>query len=301
MDIRELSIIITSGVFTSSCVVFIISIREYYDERTAALRNLYRLISYIDEKYQQIHFFTSTVPEDIIDSYLREEYYLDKKKKKWEELSSITGEEFPSELLKNFENARKKYRESVWKYEDEAIKELYDVEEEREKYLDKKCEERAEGFLSNAEELINSLYVIRDFDVYQVQEAFDRLHFFIHKNYKTLLEGTLIPFTVTSIKLLKYYLNLVSTNEDEIDGVLMAVHAINCTLLVYDETREHAYLRPSYQIALAKRYISSMQTVFGSNKNNIEAPNIDNFLVYPHYDVKHDFGEDVLLDSWGIR
>ncbi len=301
IDIREILIIITSGVFTSSCVVFIISIREYFDERNSALRNLYRLVSYIDEKYQQIHFFASIIPEEIIGSYLTEKYYLNRDVKDWQELLAITGKSIPSQFLENFKKAKMAYRESVWKHEDDTLKKLYDTEEMREKHLDKKCEEIEKEFLANTEELINSLCVIRDFDVYQIQEAFDKLHFFIHKEYKAILNDALINSTVSLIKLMKYYLNLVSTSEGILINSLAAVRVINTISLIYDETRNHAYLRPSYQIELGKRYINSMRNVFRPNIKHIKAPEIINFIVYPHYDAKQDFGEDILFDSWGIK
>lgn len=297
IDIREILIIITSGIFTSSCVVFIISIREYFDERNSALRNLYRLVSYIDEKYQQIHFFASVIPEEIIGSYLTEKYYLNRNVKDWEEFLAITDESISPQFLE----AKRVYRESVWKYEADTSKKIYDTEEMREKHFDKKCEEVEKEFLANTEELINSLCVIRDFDVYQIQEAFDKLHFFIHKEYKAILNDQLINSTVSLIKLMKYYLNLVSTSEDILINSLAAVRVINPITLVYDETRNYAYLRPSYQIELGKRYINSMQKVFRPNIKNVKAPEIINFIVYPHYDAKQDFGEDILFDSWGIK
>lgn len=301
IDIRAFFITVTSGVFTSSIVVLIISIREYLDERTASLRNLYRLICYVDEKYQQIHFFASLIPEEIIATYLREKYNANKFKKNWENLSDIMNEESLSQLFIKFEEAKKAYRECVWKYKDDTLKSIYKTEEDKEKYLDKQCEITENEFLSNMEEFIKSLYVFRDFDVYQIQEAFDKLDFFCHKKYKDDLEALLILYTVMPIKQIKYYLNLVSTDEDKYASSLAAVQVINHSLLKYPPARTYAYLISSYQIEFGKRYINQMLKIFGSEVKSIKAPDIERFKIFRRYTATQDFGEDILFDSWGIR
>ena len=73
-NIREFFMVITSGLFTSSCVTLIISIREYCVSKEEALRNLFRLASYIDEKYKRVRFYKSNIPEDVVTAYLTNKY-----------------------------------------------------------------------------------------------------------------------------------------------------------------------------------------------------------------------------------
>lgn len=296
INIREDLIVLTSGLFTSSCVVLIISIREYLDEREAALRNLLRLVRYIKEKYYQIHFFIPTIPKDIIVPYIISKYYMNKSKKYDKIMINISDnikKQFDY-LEKDDVEKIKKFRKYVWENESDMIKAIYTTEEEKEKYLDKKCLEKEQEFLKKVKELINSLQVFRDFDVNQVQEAFDKLCFLFHKNYKSILEVCLLPYTVVNVKFIKYYINLTSTEEELFLNSLYAFVALDDALIKYSGSGEEAYLKPVYCIDYAIEFIKG---ILDFHTKNIKKPDIEMYKVYPFSIPNMDFGTDILWDS----
>ena len=299
INIREALTVLTSGLFTSSSVVLIISIREYLDEREAALRNLLRLVRYIKEKYYQIHFFIPTIPKDIIVPYLESKYYMDmyKSKNEYDEIMIF----FPDDIKKQLDDLEKddveiieKFRKYVWEVESNMIIAKYMTEEEKGKYLDEKCLEEEQEYLKKLKELIDSLQVFRDFDVNQVQEAFDKLCFLFHKNYKSILESYLLPHTVVNVKFIKYYINLTSTEEKLFLNSLNAFVALDDALIKYSESGEEAYLKPVYFIDYAIEYIKGM---LDFHTKNIEKPDIKMYKVYPFSIPNMDFGKDILWDS----
>ncbi|MCI9126173.1 MAG: hypothetical protein HFG28_03115 [Eubacterium sp.] len=295
-NLREFFIVITSGLFTSSCVTLIISVREYLDEKEIALRNLLRLVNSIKEKYKKIRFYPLGVPENIIIPYLKSKHRHEIEEH--EEIINFCKEnnvKLDDTFMENYHKAKEKenkFREWIWKNEPNYIKKMYSPEENKEKYLDKRCSEIEEEYLHKVKEFIQSLQVFSDYDVYQVQEAFDKLCFLYHKGNKKILQGWLIPYLVTDIEFIKYYLNLLLTEEDIYIHSLYAFEAINSNFLINSKDRKKAYFEVLFQIDCGKRLIEIM---LDSKKKNEKQPDIKDYFIRFYPDMS--FGEDILLDA----
>lgn len=295
-NLREFFIVVTGGLFTSSCVTLIISIQEYHVEKEAALRSLLRLINNVREKYHQIHFFTPNIPEDIIVTYLLSKHRYEaenyEKEIKFCNDNNLEKDKALMDAYHKVMEKEKKFRECIWEKESEWIKNLYTSKEEKEKYLDKKCSEIEEEYKQKIARFIESLQVFNDFDVYQVQEAFDKLSFFHHKGNKIILEGRLLPYLVTDIKLIKFYLNLTSTKEELYENSLFAFKTLNRTLLEFSRDRKKAYLSVVFNIDLGKRLA---EIVIDPKKANEKLPDISHYIIYSYPDM--GMGEDIIFDA----
>lgn len=291
-DMREFLIIITGGLFTGACVTFLISIQEYLAEKRTALRNLYRLSGLIKEKFQRVRFFVPKIPEKIASDYFISNYMYDKYFRR-EDIGWTFGSQENEEARysgTSFPEEKKKFRDRVWENQSDLVKELYNTDEKRERYLDKKCIEAEKEYMQHTEEFIASLQVFNDFNVYEIQEAFDRISFFTHKN-KVVLQHVLLGL-VPMIRLIQYYITLTNVKENAYENSLYALDAVNHCLLKYDEAKDTAYIIPLYYIDQVQCLVSDM---LNSGKRNLKELNIEKYAVSKYLNM--DFAEDILWDA----
>lgn len=281
-NIIDFLIVVSSGFFTGSCVTLIISIREYKDEKEMALRNLLRLANHVKEKYKQILFVKSVIPEDIAKPYLLSRripdmFDMDEKEKELYNLDPDGENEA-------------QFRECIWENELPGIKRIY--EDKKEEYLNKKCPKVEKEYLRMVDEFIKSIRVFSDFDVYLVQEALDKLCFFFHnKERKDELEAWFLPSMVTDVKFIKYYIHLTSTSKDLYMNSLFALNAINTNLLSFSKNRDKAYLIPVYEIDNGKILVKKL---LNKRKKDEKLPDL------AKYDVDYkdmDFGDEIIIDA----
>lgn len=289
---REFLLIITGGLFTSACVTFFISIQEYLAEKRAALRNLYRLVSLIKGKFQRVRFFVPQIPVKIASDYFISNRMLDKYHWRENIFGISEGQENGEARYAGtaFLEKKKKFCDCVWENQNDIIKALHNTDEERKKYLDQKCIEVEKEYMQHIKAFITSLQVFDDFNVYEIQEAFDRLSFFLPKD-KAVLQHVLLQL-VPTIRLIQYYIMLTAVKENSYENSLYALDAINQCLLIYNKAGDKAYIMPLYYIDRVLYLISDMLHPRKRQEGELD---IEKYEVSEH--LKMDFAEDILWDA----
>lgn len=300
-DLRECCIVVAGGLFTSSCVTCIISIREYIKERTDALRNLLRLLGNVKAMYDQIRYYIPDIPTDVAIPYLISKH--DKMREGYKEIIDFCkNNNIPviEDAVKKYDielEKEKKFREAVWEKTPDYIRNLYNDNDQKEKYLNKKCPEIEDEYKNRVQNFVKSLGAFSDFDVYLVQEVFDKINFFFHKENKDMLKTILFPHLVSNIELIKYYhsLCIIESDETYIDS-LNVLDILNKELLRYDKSTNEVYSIPSFHIDYGKALIKNM---LNRKKDAIPMPEIKKYSVhYFQHFPRSDFGAtaDILFD-----
>lgn len=292
---RDFCLIITSGIFTSSFVSFIISIREYLDEKETALRNLSRLASLIKEKLKNIKYFVSEIPEDLAIAYFSSKDRYEKKYKQDAEFFKENNIDVKKlKYIQEKEENEKRFRECIWNGQPDFIKKIYNTEKARESFLDKELPNIESDYIVNVNRFIKSLHVFDNFNIYEVQESFDKLDFLFNNKSKNNLSDILLPTLATSIELVKYYRNLTLDREGLFSNHLIALKGINCNFLTFTESRKNAYLKPVYHIDCGKLLIDK---ILSPRKKDTIPPDIKNYsAMFPNMDL----AEEILFDAWRL-
>ena len=71
-NLKQLGIVITSGLFTSALVTFLISAVEYRNERVEALENMYLTAEDLEREFLKIKYFLPDEPKELVQSVLGE-------------------------------------------------------------------------------------------------------------------------------------------------------------------------------------------------------------------------------------
>ena len=71
-NLRQLGIVVTSGLFTSALVTFLISVGEYKNERVEALENIYLAVEDLEREFLKIRYFLPDEPKELVQNVLGE-------------------------------------------------------------------------------------------------------------------------------------------------------------------------------------------------------------------------------------
>ena len=101
------------------------------------------------------------------------------------------------------------------------------------------------------------------------------------------MESKLIPILVNNINLIKYYLKLISFDDEErYINSLFAMKSLNQTLLLIDDDRKNAYIKDAYELECVEKFIKKIIYKKKSNGTevNIKKYNVCSRLLSRLYD-----------------
>ena len=293
-NLREFGICISSGLFASSFVVLIIAIREYHDESIAALKNLKRIISDINEKLRGICWYNPRIPEDVLIDYFHLKY--DEYKTDWEKEKVIfkqNGISFSEDLLKLIEKEEKiknNFYEKIWENEPESIHRLYkDNTKKKEDYLMSRVPIVENEIESKASQFLESLQEFSNYDIYQIQAAYDSINFLFHKKNKLALNAVILNPISSDIDCIKDELCKYKM-ENKMQSIYSLI-LLNKILLKFNDDYSEAYSSTAFYIAFGKYIIDN---IINPNEKN-KKPKIEDFNIYHHSIQAASF--EILYDS----
>lgn len=271
-NLRNFFLITTSGIFTSSCVTFTISIREYLDEKEVALRNLLRLAGCVKEKYKEIKYITHEIPEKIIIPYLIYKHENEMYVNKFSKFDTYNP------YLEYIDEKRKILYEYIWNITPKLAQEQYYTEEKKNKYLEKQCLSIEKDYIQSLDIFVKSLQVFNDFNTYQVDEALDMLCFFFDKKNKIKLEKELRPILIITVEVIKSNYKSVLCSKDKYKASLETLYILNPSFIEYSNDRKEAYLIPELVIDVGRFTIKKILNPWSDiKKAKIEDYKINTF------------------------
>lgn len=271
--LREFLIVSSSGLFTSSCVTLVISLREYWDVKDATLRDILQCLTQINVRYQKVQFFTSKIPEKIVIPYLIAKHNCEKSyDSEIIEFMRENNIEFDDPHREKVSEEKEKVYKYLWENEQNDIKESCNSELERKKYLEKKWKKIEKEYLEGAKKLVESLYIFNDITVFQIQEVFDKLCLFNKKKQDDLsCSFALIENDIIAIKRCLDFKN----HKDSFLQLCYTLDLFNFTAIEYSESRDAAYLLSAFLVDTAKSKIYKILNQRNRKKEVIDKHNYD--------------------------
>ena len=185
-NLRQFAMVITSGLFTSAAVTFLISIREYKNERVEALEGIYFAAMELEREFARIKYFFPEEPQKLVQNVLGE---LDNN-----ELASKYNENLATSVL-NFEeqqkpddthekchmtlkqDAQKAFRDYVWAHMDEREKAFLTEPIQIKDYLDRICAEKIAKYDEQLRETMKSFLRFQEIRTDAITAAYGKMDF----------------------------------------------------------------------------------------------------------------------------
>lgn len=185
-DLRQFAMVITSGLFTSAAVTFLISISEYKNERVEALEGMYFAAMELEREFIKIKYFLPEEPKELVQNVLGE---LDSN-----EFESEYNENLATSVL-NFEDqqkaddtyekyhmelkhdAQKAFRDYVWEHTDEREKAVLTEPFQIKDYLDRTCAEKIEKYDEQLKETMKSFLRFQEVRTSAITAAYGKMDF----------------------------------------------------------------------------------------------------------------------------
>lgn len=190
-NLRQLGIVVTSGLFTGALVTFLISVGEYKNERVEALENMYLAAEDLEQEFFKIRYFLPDEPKEIVQNVLGELYNnecnIKFNKQLLESVSKFTDKQKADEVynqicVKLAYDAQKVFRDYVWENTDERTKEIYTESHQIKEYLDRECEEKIKKYSEQLEESMRSFLRFQEVRTNALTLAYGKIDFIFANN-----------------------------------------------------------------------------------------------------------------------
>ena len=190
-NLRQLGIVVTSGLFTSALVTFLISMGEYKNERVEALENIYLAAEDLEQEFFNIRYFLPDEPKKLVQNVLGEldnnECNIKYNKQLAESVSKFKDQQKADEAynhvyLKLSYAAQNAFRNYVWENTDERIKEIYTEPFQIKEYLDEECEEKIKKYSEQLEEAMKSFLRFQEVHTNALTVAYGKMDFIFANN-----------------------------------------------------------------------------------------------------------------------
>lgn len=246
---------ISSGIFTSAFVTFLIGRGDYLYERQKSLINMYLESEELQRAFAKIKYIFPDEPYELIRDLLGE---LDSNE------SSEKANQFFRKQFENIENPEKakemyeayyssishiaetKFKEYIWKHTEVNIKEMFASDiEAKEKYLDEKCREKIEKYNQELEEVMKSYITFKDVRTKELTAAYGNLDFvFANKSIRKHIFEKLYEKQTKQVKKIKehifYFESYFKGNGENKSLLFERVWELQSSLVSEDE---NAYYR----------------------------------------------------------
>lgn len=293
-NLRDFLMIASSGLFTSACVTFIISIREYFDTSWAALRDLKRLVNNISKKLKSVAWYDPQIPSDILINYFQLKYR--SSLTFWEELLEHykrIGKNPPTEVLdaiKKEEKIKKAFREQAWKNTPLRMRPLFYNEREKECFLDERVPLYEKEIEESIKLFFESLQIFKHYDYFQIQSAIDSMDFFFFKKRKIILQSILQQELIVYLAAIDDELQKQSLKPNDNMQRIYSLVLLNKLLLrsIEDESKVCCYAE--FKVAIAQKYIDYI--LF--HDKEVKLPELGDFDI--RYSYRSTAIDDIIAD-----
>lgn len=180
------AITISSGIFTSAFVTFLIARGDYLYERRKSLENMYLESEELQRAFAKIKFIFPDEPKKLVRDLLGEidgnERHEEQNKNLQEQLKNIKDPNKVKEIhdtfyLQDKHDAEIKFKEYLWEHTKDDIKEIITTPESKEEYLDKECKKKIEKYSQELDDVMKSYITFKDVRTKEVTAAYGGLDF----------------------------------------------------------------------------------------------------------------------------
>lgn len=212
-NLRQLGIVVTSGLFTSALVTFLISVGEYKNERVEALENIYLAVEDLEREFLKIRYFLPDEPKELVqnvlgeldnnESNMRFNKHLAESVSKFEDQQKADGTYSQNCFELNYD-AQKAFRDYVWQNTDECTKEIYTEPFQIKEYLDRECGEKIKKYREQLEDTMRSFLKFQEVRTNALTAAYGKLDFiFANKSIRYCIYEKLYRKLIEEVNLIK--------------------------------------------------------------------------------------------------
>lgn len=211
------AITISSGIFTSAFVTFLIGRGDYLYERQKSLINMYLESEELQREFAKIKYIIPDEPKELVRDLLGEldSNEISEKNNQFfrEQFEKIENPEKATEMYEAYylpisRKAEIKFKEYLWEHTEDNIKEMFASDiEAKEKYLDEKCREKIEKYNQELEEVMKSYITFKDVRTKELTAAYGNLDFvFANKSIRKHIFEKLYEKQTKQVKKIKEHI-----------------------------------------------------------------------------------------------
>lgn len=212
-NLKQLGIVITSGLFTSALVTFLISAVEYRNERVEALENMYLTAEDLEREFLKIKYFLPDEPKELVQSVLGELDNNESDMRFNKHLAEVTAkfenqqkadEVYSRNYMKLDYDAQNAFRDYVWQNTDERTKEVYKEPFQIKEYLDEECKKKIEKYSRQLEDAMRSFLRFQEVRTNALTAAYGEMDFlFANKSIRNRIYEKLYQRLLNEVRLIK--------------------------------------------------------------------------------------------------
>lgn len=225
-NLRQFTMVITSGLFTSAMVTLLISVSEYRNERVEALESMYLAAMDLEHEFIKIKYFLPDEPKELVKNVLGEldnnKFDLEYNARLAESILKFENQEqadgvYEKNHLNLKHDAENAFRDYIWEHTDERTKLIMSEPFQQKDYLDRACAEKIEKYNMQLEETMKSFLRFQEVSTNAITAAFGKMDFiFANKSIRTNIYNKLYRKLYDVINLIKeknFHFNLFFSGE----------------------------------------------------------------------------------------
>lgn len=205
---------ISSGIFTSAFVTFLIARGDYLYERQKSLINMYLESEELQRAFAKIKYIFPDEPYELIRDLLGEldSNEISEKNNQFfrNQFENIENPEKATEMYEAYYSpisykAETKFEEYIWEHTEDNIKEMFTSDiDTKEKYLDDECRKKIEKYNRELEEVMKSYITFKDVRTKELTAAYGNLDFvFANKSIRKHIFEKLYEKQTKQVKKIK--------------------------------------------------------------------------------------------------
>ncbi len=212
-DFRGYGITISSGIFTSAFVTFLIARGDYSYERRKSLENMFSAAEELQRAFMKIKYIFPDEPYKLVRDLLGEIDSNESSEKNnqyfREQFKSVEDPERAKEMYDAYyspisHDAEIKFKEYLWKQTKDDVKELFTTPESKEEYLDKECRKKIEKYNQELDDTMKSYITFKDVRTKEITSAYGCLDFvFANKSIRKHIFEKLYEKQIKQVKKIK--------------------------------------------------------------------------------------------------
>ncbi len=285
---KQYGLTISSGIFTSAFVTFLIARGDYLYERRKSLENMYLESEELQRAFMKIKYIFPDEPKELVRNLLgeldcnenakRHNKHLLKQLKNVED-AGVTQEICDLFLDKITHDAEIRFKEYLWERTDDDVKKIFTTSKAKKKYLNEELKKKIEKYNQELEDAMKSYIAFNDVRTRELSSTYGNLNFiFANKSIRQHIFYNLYQKQTKQIKAIKnkiYHFNLYFKGHGANKSLLFDwVWELQESLTSEDE---NAYYR-QYQYDVDYEITQVLVYAYGKvNKN--EFPNKQNYLI----------------------
>lgn len=179
-------ITISSGIFTSAFVTFLIARGDYLYERKRSLENIYLESEELQRSFKRIKYIFPDEPKELACDLLNEidenERYERQNNILAEQLNKMEASDKKREIYDMFwhtitHESEIKFKNYLWEHTKDDIKKFYTTSESKEEFLDKECKKKIEKYNQELDDAIQSYITFKNVRTKEITAAYSSLDF----------------------------------------------------------------------------------------------------------------------------